>query len=148
MPRPRAGDWLADEMASWKTAGVDAVVSLLTDDEINELELQHEPAVCQALGLMFLASPIVDRDVPSSPEEFLALVDRLDRCLQNDMGVAIHCRMGIGRASLLAACLLVKAGMSVREAFDTISRSRGIEVPDTQYQFNWVASLVDRLHAE
>jgi hypothetical protein len=29
MARPRAGDWLDDEIAGWKLAGVDTVVCLL-----------------------------------------------------------------------------------------------------------------------
>jgi hypothetical protein len=27
--RPRAGDWLVDEVAAWRAAGIDLVVSLL-----------------------------------------------------------------------------------------------------------------------
>ncbi|HUT11081.1 MAG TPA: dual specificity protein phosphatase family protein [Thermoguttaceae bacterium] len=145
MPRPRAGDWLADELASWKSAGVDVVVSLLTDDEISELDLKQEPALCEAIDLTFLSYPIADRDVPSSIDGFLVLVDRLHDYLQNDRGVAVHCRMGIGRSSLVAACLLVKAGLKPRDAFRSISRDRGIDVPDTKDQIEWVESVADQL---
>src|SRR5713101_2898754 len=36
MARPRAGDWLADEIAGWRAAGIDIVVNLLEPAEIAE----------------------------------------------------------------------------------------------------------------
>lgn len=45
-----------------------------------------------------------------SVADFLLLVDRLYAYLSSDQGVAVHCRMGIGRSSVVAACLLVKSG--------------------------------------
>ena len=64
MPRPRAGDWLEDEIAGWRLEGVDVVVSLLEPDEAAELGLQREAALCTAQGMRFLALPIPDRGVP------------------------------------------------------------------------------------
>ena len=145
MPRPRAGDWLADELTSMKTLGVDAVVSLLTNDEIAELELQHEPSICKDIGLTYISYAIADRNVPTSVDDFLAFTNHLHDFLCDDRGVAIHCRMGIGRSSLVAACLLVKSGLSVSAAFASISRARGIDVPDTNDQLEWVQSISGRL---
>jgi hypothetical protein len=48
MPRPRAGDWLDDEIKGWRTEGVKVVVSLLEKDEISELELVEEAGTCRA----------------------------------------------------------------------------------------------------
>lgn len=145
MPRPRAGDWLVDELASLKSAGLDVVVSLLTADEVAELGLHHEPSLCQELGLSFISCPMNDRSVPDSIDSVLTLVNRLHSDLRNGRGVAVHCRMGIGRSSLLAACLLVKSGSSVTAAFSSISRDRGFDVPDTQEQVAWVQSVSGRL---
>src|SRR6476620_4583045 len=44
-PRPRGGDWLADEVKAWRAAGVDVVTSLLTPEEVAELGLQEEEAL-------------------------------------------------------------------------------------------------------
>ena len=148
MPRPRAGDWLVDELASWKSAGVDVVVSLLTDDEVTELGLQQEQALSEDLGLTFFSYPIADRDVPSSIDDFLRFADQLHDYLQNGRSVAIHCRMGIGRSSLLAACLLVKSGLTALDAYSSISRDRGIDVPDTKEQIEWVESIAGHLLME
>ena len=145
MPRPRAGDWLADELASLHSSGVDILVSLLTDEEIAELDLEHEPSECQKLRLSFITYPINDREVPSSIENFLNLTNYLDKRLRDGDSIAIHCRMGIGRSSLLAASLLVKSGLSTADAFISISRARGIDVPDTVMQVDWVESIQERL---
>src|SRR5215472_6743301 len=40
--RPRAGDWLCDEIADWKAPGVTDVISLLQSHEIRELGLTRE----------------------------------------------------------------------------------------------------------
>ena len=42
MPRPRGGDWLEDEIRSLRLEGVDVLVSLLTETEARELELDSE----------------------------------------------------------------------------------------------------------
>ncbi len=39
--RPRGGDWLDDEVGSWRQAGLDMMVSLLTPDEVAEFEQQE-----------------------------------------------------------------------------------------------------------
>ncbi len=145
MPRPRAGDWLVGELSSLQRSGVDVVVSLLTDDEVADLDLGHEPTRCEELGLTFISYPIADRDVPTSIDDFLAFLDQLHDCLRSDCGVAVHCRMGIGRSSLVAACLMAKTGVSAADAFALISQSRGIDVPDTNAQIEWVASMVAHL---
>lgn len=145
MPRPRAGDWLADELTSMQSLGVDVVVSLLTDDEIAELDLQNEPANCANIGLMFISYPIADRTVPTSADDFVTFTNHLHGYLQNGCGIAIHCRMGIGRSSLVAASLLVKSGLSATDAFASISRARGVDVPDTNEQIEWVQSIAGRL---
>ena len=148
MPRPRAGDWLVDELLSWRSAGVDVVVSLLAENEVAELGLQEEPKLCHDVGLTYISYAIEDRDVPDASDEFFAFIDQLHDHLGNGCGVAIHCRMGIGRSSLVAACLLMKSGFLADDAFRSISRDRGMRVPDTHSQIEWVRSIARHLLGE
>lgn len=141
MPRPRSGAWLEDELKAWHRGGVDVVVSLLTPPEITELGLQSEPAVCRENQLEYLSYPILDRQVPSSSSNTVELVRRIRESLSQNKGVAIHCRMGVGRSALVAACVLVSQGFQAQKAFDLIRQARGIVVPDTDEQRDWVNNL-------
>jgi protein-tyrosine phosphatase len=137
--RPRAGDWLADEIAAWRRGGVDTVVSLLEAQEIAEIGLAAEPALCRAAGADFLSFPIADRGVPNSAQDVSVLADNLVARRASGAGVLIHCRAGIGRSALIAACALVVMRLSPEEAFDRIGRARGLAVPDTTEQREFVA---------
>ncbi|GGM59052.1 hypothetical protein ACFFX1_41745 [Dactylosporangium sucinum] len=58
--------------------------------------------------------------------------------------VVAHCRIGIGRASLLAAGILALTGVPPERAWPLIERARGLPVPDTPEQRAWPAELLAR----
>lgn len=145
MPRPRAGDWLEDEISSLKQDGVDVLVSLLTPEEVFYMDLRAEPENCQACGIEFVSFPITDRETPESETTALKVVRRLAELVKSGKGVAIHCFAGIGRSSLIAACVLVTLGIDPQAAFELIKRSRGCDVPDTREQREWFYSFVSRV---
>lgn len=145
MPRPRGGDWLEDEIQSWRRAGVDVVLSLLTSDEIEDLTLAEEEQRCRDAGIEFLAFPIPDRGVPSSKKGFVDLAMSLTTRLAEGKNVAVHCRQGIGRAALVAICLLVHSGMDVESATQRVSLARGCSVPETAEQRRWIADFAGSL---
>ena len=142
MPRPRAGDWLEDELEAWKREGVSTIISLLTKFEEIELGLEQEREVCAARGIAFISFPINDRQVPTSYHETKAIVDNISGRLLTGHGVAIHCRMGVGRSALIAALILKKQGYTSDAAFEVIRKSRGVDVPDTKEQRKWAEAFV------
>ncbi|MGE0422432.1 MAG: protein-tyrosine phosphatase family protein [Reyranellaceae bacterium] len=142
MARPRAGEWLDDEVAGWRAQAIDVVVSLLEHSEIAELDLREEAELCRARDIEFIQFAIPDRGVPASRREARTLARRLTGMLSDGKAVAIHCRAGIGRSSLIAACALVCAGVGPIEAFDRIAKARGVAVPDTEQQRDWVVQFV------
>ena len=139
MARPRAGDWLEDEIAHWLASGVSAVVSLLETEEVSDLGLQRERALCEQHGIDFLSFPIVDRGVPASMREAKAFAETLLGRIANGQAVAIHCRAGIGRSSIIAGSVLVLDGLSAIEALAAIATARRTPVPDTDAQRLWLA---------
>jgi len=141
MARPRAGDWLDDEIAGWAAAGIDVVVSLLEPAEVAELGLDREPALCREHGLELISFPISDRGVPPSMREVAALARDLAARIAEGKAVAVHCRAGIGRSSVIAACVMVLAGTEPYASFDLIAAARGTSVPDTDEQRDWVAAF-------
>jgi len=136
--RPRGGDWLEDEIEAWRRLGVATVVSLLTAEEERELDLIEESSVVQSHGLGFLSLPIPDREVPASESEVTGMLARLHEILASGRSAVMHCRQGIGRAGMLAACMLVFEGKSPLEAIQAVSKARGVEVPETSDQRAWV----------
>ena len=138
MARPRAGDWLEDEVTGWRAEGVDTVVSLLERDEVEEVGLGLEAALCAQQGIEFISFPLADRGVPVSAPATATLSDLLVRKLGGGENIATHCRAGIGRSSVVAACVMVGAGFTAMHAFDQIRAARGLRVPDTDGQRAWV----------
>ena len=143
LARPRGDEWLRDEIKSWVDAEIDAVVSLLTSSEIGELGLKDEAMIANELGIHFINYPIPDYDVPVSSSTFRRLVDELSYLLSTGKSIGIHCRQSVGRSSLLAASLLTRFNVTVDEGFRKIREARGISVPDTAEQRQWVATFSD-----
>jgi len=138
MPRPRGGDWLEDEILSLKRFGIDILVSLLTPEEESYLGLEKEGERGRAHGLEFVSHPVLDRNVPASPKETWALASRLADRFAAGKNIAVHCRMGIGRSPLLLACILVSRGLAPDDAWTAIGTARGLPVPDTLEQRDWL----------
>jgi protein tyrosine/serine phosphatase len=139
--RPRGGDWLTDEVEGWCDAGVQVVVSLLSEEETRELGLADEARLIEANGLNFISFPINDYDVPTSEGAVRQLVNDLEELLAQGQNVGIHCRAGVGRSSLVAACLFVDYGEDTEISFQQIGTARGLAVPDTVAQREWVSEF-------
>lgn len=144
MARPRGGDWLADEIQAWQQAGVNVVVSLLTPEEHTELGLEDEAFLCEQRRVRFRSFPIPDRELPPQRVEGEHLVEEIGAALQAGKHVALHCRMGIGRSAMIAAAILVALGDTPQQAFARIETARGLPVPDTQEQRQWVEQYAAR----
>ena len=59
--------------------------------------------------------------------------------------VCLHCRQGIGRSAVIAACLQVMSGLDPEEAFKRVGEARGLPVPETSEQREWVVRFVKEL---
>jgi protein-tyrosine phosphatase len=110
MPRPRGGDWLTDDIDFIQRAGIQVIASALTPGEMEELALTEEQSCCVKRRIKFYGFPVEDRSVPQTPLSFNTFIERLNIELQAGLSIAIHCRAGIGRSSLIAACLLIRRG--------------------------------------
>ena len=139
--RPRGGDWLEDEAAGWRRAGLNMVVSLLEEEEANQLQLEREKDAAKLSGIDFVSCPIPDRSVPPSTPNVLALLKRITTTLDNGKNVAIHCRQGVGRSGLVAASALVSSGMDAGKATELVSRARGVTVPEIAAQLAWLQTV-------
>jgi len=136
--RPRGADWLDDALEQWKRAGVDEVVSLLTSEEEEDLGLLAEAEKTRMQGMEFTSLPIRDRQVPESEAKLGETLARISRQLSAGRNLLLHCRQGVGRTGLVAACLLIKNGMSPGAAVEAVSAARGITIPETPEQRDFI----------
>jgi protein-tyrosine phosphatase len=137
MAAPRPADQFETIMLDWKDEGVDVIVSLLEESEIPGL-IEAERALCEEIGVEFFSFPVRDKTVPDSADTLAVIARRLADRIIAGKAVAIHCRAGIGRSTTLAACVLILLGVEGDIALDMIASARGLEVPETEAQRQWV----------
>jgi protein-tyrosine phosphatase len=141
MPRPRGGDWLEDEIKNLENNKVGVLVSLLEQDEIYELELDDEEKYCLENKIEFINFPIKDRSIPKNNEKVERLIELLTVRIKSGNSVMVHCRMGIGRSTIIAATVLLNFGRTTKSIIDKISEVRGLKVPDTEEQLKWLFDM-------
>ena len=138
--RPRGEDWLGDAMRRMRANGIETVISMLEAHEAEWLGLAAERTAAERVGMEFLSFPITDTQVPANAGAFRSFVADVARRLDEGQHVGVHCRGSIGRATILAACTLIKLGWSATDALEAIENARGEEVPDTSEQAAWIRS--------
>lgn len=143
MARPRGGDWLEGEVASWKRAGIGVVASALTDGEMRELDILDEGPFCESHGIDFRRFPITDRGLPRSTHEWSDFIHSLGDSLNEEKSLVAHCRMGIGRASMIVVSIMVTYGVDTAKAFRWVTEARGLPVPDTDEQRAWISRFAE-----
>lgn len=139
--RPRGGDWLEDDIKGWRKAGIGAVFSLLTPEELPDLGLSDEKNSPKANPFASSHCRFPDRGVPASNAAASVVLRNVQQILETGENVAIHCRQSIGRSGMIAAALLTAQGVSPSDALHRVSAARGLDVPETEEQRAWVMQM-------
>jgi protein-tyrosine phosphatase len=145
VPCPAGGLGLDLAIRSLREQGIESLVSLLSAEEVRVLRLEEEARLCREAGIDFRRFPVNDHSIPESMEEYRALVEELQHQLRAGKGVGAHCFAGIGRSCMLMAGLLCAEGLSADEAFARLAKARGLPVPDTWLQAQWVGHFSELL---
>ena len=145
MPRPRGNDWLEDEIKALKINQADKLISMLERHEIQELGLLKEQQICKERGIDFINFPVKDVSVPNSQNDFIELTEKLFNGIQSGKNIVIHCRMGIGRSSVLASAIMIKCGIEKTGIFEVIAKYRKLKVPDTDEQIGWSDKIAEKI---
>lgn len=95
-----------------KQAGADAVVTLLSDAEIEALSVTGLGDEAEQQGLLWIQLPIEDDEEPGEAfqKAWEEQKETLFDLLSGGKTMAIHCRGGSGRTGLMAAILLMESG--------------------------------------
>ena len=143
MSKPAGFENLSEDMDHLKRQGITSIVSLLESSEACELGLSQEELSATSLGINYLNVPIKDRSVPKDVSMFTSAIHEAHSQIVEGHNLVAHCRAGIGRSGIFTAMILIHAGYAVAEAFELVSSARGISVPDTEEQIEWVHSHAD-----
>jgi protein-tyrosine phosphatase len=143
--RPRGGEFLDRDIATLRDGGLTMLVSLLAEAEALELGLDRQGDTCRAAGLAFVHVPVRDFGVPGSFDVALAAVDQIAAGISQGGAAGFHCYASRGRSPTLAACTLVRLGLSSEDAIARLSTARGMPVPETETQHQWIAEFETRV---
>jgi protein-tyrosine phosphatase len=137
---PRGGSALGNELRDFKREGIQTLVSLLSLDQVEILDLEDEGPMAKRFGMSFLSLPLPDHSIPPDESAFRAFVAALARRLTAGERIGVHCWGSIGRATITAACTLVHLGWHSKAALNAIELARCCPVPDTEEQRRWILS--------
>ena len=143
IPCPPGGERLQFAIKSLQEHGIETMISLLRADETRILKLENEGKLCREAGMEYRWMPVQDHSIPESMDEFLLVIQLIHKELREGKGVGAHCFAGIGRSCMLLACVLCLEGLTPVEAFDRLSEARGLRVPDTWLQTQWVEHFAE-----
>ena len=104
----------------------DLLVSLVEDSELRAMRISHLASRIEALGpkMSLRRWPFRDAGVPASVDAASELVAAVLDAATAGRNVVIHCRGGLGRTGLVAACCLVARGRSARDAIADVRAVR------------------------
>lgn len=112
-PNSVSGEWCRDLMTDLLRLRdfykVDILISLIEQKEFETLGISDLEAECSKRSLDVIRYPIKDYNVPADVKSYIALIDKIVENLEQDKKVVIHCKGGLGRAGMTAACAIVAA---------------------------------------
>ncbi len=118
--------------------GINTVLSMLPAEEAAELGVAQEGMLFAERRLTFLTHPIADFHLPEIAE-FSDLIQSLAGRLNAGESITVHCRAGIGRSGMVAACVLIALGHTATNAIAAVSDARGVSIPDTVEQADFIS---------
>ncbi|KAL0025621.1 hypothetical protein WJX79_009242 [Trebouxia sp. C0005] len=114
--------------------GITGLVCLL-----NAAELRYATSVEKA-GLVLLSFPIIEMAAPTCIHQTHCIVHQTAQLMADGHHIAVHCRGSVGRAGLIAACLLLYTQQAAtgQEAMTMVRRRRCKSAIETARQEEFV----------
>jgi len=106
--------------------GAKIIVTLLELREITQLGVAGLPGSILARNIHWLHLPMGNNSLPSEDfeEKWNSARGMLLDSLQQGERILIHCKEGIGRSALIAARLLIEAGIDADRAISAVRKAR------------------------
>lgn len=111
-----------------------ALVSLLPQDEYEAYGVFDLRSAAAGYDLELLRFPIPDGGVPPSTRAVMELVPEILARLRSKGTVVVHCRGGLGRTGLIAACCLTAVGYQAEQAIAMVRAARADTIENSRQE--------------
>ncbi|MHA3053472.1 phosphatase domain-containing putative toxin [Acinetobacter sp. ANC 4640] len=136
---------LNDALMTLKSAGVDALITVMPDSELAENNVSNIAELCEQHGLAWFHLPVADDCAPQADFEskWENQKPEILHRLKDGERIAIHCKGGSGRTGLIAAVLLTSLGLPLAEATTQIQalRPKALKHP---VHVSWISEFTGR----
>lgn len=133
---------LVDSLATLKQAGASAVISLMPTSELATNGAEDIGKQCQAQDMAWFHLPVADEQVPLEDfgQSWKASKQSILERLNAGQDIAIHCKGGSGRTGLIAARIMIEAGIPRADAIALVQalRPKAIQHPA---HINWITQF-------
>jgi Cyclin-dependent kinase inhibitor 3 (CDKN3) len=113
---------LAADALGLHQAGVDALLLLVEDHELEHSEVPHMAEALAGQGIELLRFPIPDFGVTEDPDGLRSVLDGVASRVREGQTVVVACRAGRGRTGTVVGCLLRDGGLDA-DASIALTRS-------------------------
>jgi len=106
---------LTSSLAQFKQAGVSAVLTFMTADELHKNNLSTIGEAVKAQGMRWFHLPIIDDHAPEAAflEAWKTAGPVVHDLLEQGKTITVHCKGGSGRTGLISAQILLERGESI-----------------------------------
>lgn len=123
-----------------ETHGVTVLICLLDLYELRSIGIHDLPEACKTAGLDFVQYPIVEMAAPKDLESAVNLVQSVCNLYTSGGKIVFHCRGGVGRAGMLAACSCIELGVAstAKHAIQLVRKRRCPQAVESARQEKFV----------
>lgn len=109
-----------------KGQSVDAILSVLSAEEMAQLEVESLPELCQQQGIQWFNLAIGNHQLPGDKDisDWQQYKSRITHVIDQGGKVAVHCKGGTTRTGLGAAMVLLELGWTPEQAISTVKSIR------------------------
>ncbi len=141
-----------DRLKQVLAAGITQFVDLTDATELPSYEALLPFATPSGRRVQYMRESIPDHGVPVSAVTMERIVATLRNAIDAGEVVYLHCRAGIGRSAMVAACYFVERGMSAEAALEALQKcwkqsaksQHWVCVPETEDQYEYIREWARR----
>ena len=128
---------LNKDLQTIKSTGIEAVVCLLTIEEMKHYGIEDLLNQFAKMGITVKHLPIIDGKVPTIAET-QEIVDWLTSQTKLGRNILVHCAGGLGRSGTVVACYLRAQGHSAVDAINVVRKARSPRAIETNIQNKFI----------